>query len=131
MHPFRPIILAGVGFAVVSMLLPFASFPIVGSIDGLSADAWPALLPLVVLLLITLTSRWDLGFDPLAGIAAVGMGAASLIFSLVKVTDAIVAVRDTADATLGPGAWVLTAAAVVATAGAVYGVMTQSRYIGT
>ena len=116
---------------MVSMLLPFASFPIVGSIDGLTADAWPALLPLVVLLLITLTSRWDLGFDPLPGIAAVGMGAASLIFSLIKVTDAIVAVRDTTEATLGPGAWVLTAAAVVATAGAVYGVMTQSRYIAT
>ena len=113
------------------MLLPFASFPIVGSIDGLSADAWPALLPLVVLLLITLTSRWDLGFDPLPGIAAVGMGAASLIFSLVKVTDAVVAVRDTTGATLGPGVWVLTAAAVIATAGTVYGVMTQSRYIAT
>jgi hypothetical protein len=109
------------------MLLPFASFPIVGSIDGLSADAWPALLPLVVLLLITLTSPWDLGFDPLVGIAAVAMGAASLAFSLVKVTDAIVAVRDTADATLGPGVWVLTAAVVVATGGAAYGVMTQTR----
>jgi len=125
-HPFRPIVLAGVGFALLSMLLPFASFPVIGSIDGLSADAWPALLPLIPVVLLSLTGRWEHALGPTPGIAAVALCGLSLVFSLVKVADSIVSVRDTADATLGTGAWVLTAAVMVATSGAAFGSFSRS-----
>ena len=126
MHPSRPIVLAGVGFATLSMPLPFASFPIIGSVDGLSADAWPALLPLIPVLLLSLTGRWDHGLEPVAGIAAVALCGLSLVFSLGKVADSILAVRDTIGATLGVGAWVLTAAVTVATGGAAFGSFSRS-----
>lgn len=77
MHPFRLVVLGGTGFAVLSMLLPFASFPVVGTVDGVSADAWPALLPLVLVAITALTGRWDLGLGPVAGITAVTGAAAS------------------------------------------------------
>jgi len=125
-HPFRPIVLAGVGFALLSMLLPFASFPVIGSIDGLSADAWPALLPLIPVVLLALTGRWEHALGPTPGIAAVALCGLSLVFSLVKVADSIVSVRDTADATLGTGAWVLTAAVMVTTSGAAFGSFSRS-----
>ena len=126
MHPFRPIVLAGVGFALLSMLLPFASFPVIGSIDGLSADAWPALLPLIPVVLLSLTGRWEHALGPTPGIAAVALCGLSLVFSLVKVADSIVSVRDTADATLGTGAWVLAAAVMVTTSGAAFGSFSRS-----
>lgn len=126
MHPFRPIVLAGVGFAAVSMLLPFASFMFIGSVDGLSADAWPALLPLTVVALVALTGRWDLSLEPGPAVAAVALSGASLIFALVKVADAVVAVRDAPGATLGPGAWVLTAAVMVTTGGSAFGAFSRS-----
>lgn len=126
MRLFRPVVLAGVSFAVISILLPFASFPVVGSVDGLSADAWPALLPLIPLSLIAIIGRWDLGFDPIAGLTAVVLSALSLAFSLVKIADAVVSVRETSGATLGPGAWVLAISVGMATAGAAYGALTRS-----
>lgn len=126
MHPFRPIVLAGLGFAAISMLLPFASFRFVGSVSGLSADAWPALLPLTIVVLVALTGRWDLGLEPGPAIAAVALSGTALVFTLVKVADAIVAVRDTPGATLGPGAWVLTAAVLVATGGSAFGAFSRS-----
>jgi hypothetical protein len=55
MHPFRLVVIGGTGFGVLAMLLPFASFPVVGAVDGISADAWPALLPLMIVVVISLT----------------------------------------------------------------------------
>ena len=117
MHPARITVLGGTGFAVISMLLPFASFPIVGAVDGVSADAWPALLPLVLVVILTLRGRWDHGLEPIAGVTAVVAASASLVFALVKVADALVAVRETPGATMGPGAFVLSAATAVTVAG--------------
>lgn len=126
MHPFRLVVVGGTGFGVLAMLLPFASFPVVGAVDGLAADAWPALLPLLLVVLLALAGRWDLGFDPFPGVLAVAACAASLIFSVLKITDAVVAVRDTAGASMGPGSFVLVAAVVVVTGGTVTGVLTRS-----
>jgi len=125
-HPFRPIVLAGMGFAMLSMLLPFASFPVVGSVDGISADAWPALLPFIPLLVLVLTGRWNVSFAARPGIAAVALCGLSLAFSLVKLLDAVVSVRETAGATLGAGAWSLIAAVSVATGGAAFGAFSRS-----
>lgn len=126
MHPFRLVVLGGTGFAVLAMLLPFASFPVVGTVDGVTADAWPALLPLLVAALIALTGRSSQGLDAIAGVTAVTAGALALLFSLVKMTDAILAVRDTAGASLGPGGWVLSAATLVVTAAATTGALVRT-----
>jgi hypothetical protein len=126
MHPSRPVVLSGVAFAAVSMLLPFASFPIIGSVDGLSADAWPTLIPLIPVAILTMFGRWDLSYPPGVGILAVALSSVGLAFAVTKVGDAIVAVRSAAGATLGPGSWILAIASAVATAGAAYGVLSRS-----
>lgn len=126
MHASRPALLAGVGFAAVSMLLPFAFFPIGGSIDGISADAWPALVPLVPMSIVALRGDWGHGFDGRSGIVTVVLGGASLVFALVKVADAVVAVRGAQNATLGPGSMVLAAAVMLAVAGAAFGAFSRT-----
>ena len=126
MLPFRLIVLGSTAFAVVSMLLPFASFPVVGPVDGIAADAWPALLPLLLVALVAMTGRWDSGLEPAAGMLAVTAAGASLIFSVVKVTDAVLAVRATAGATLGPGSIVLAAAVLIATGAVAAGVLART-----
>lgn len=125
MQPFRLVVLGGIGFAVVSMLLPFASFPIVGVVDGIAADAWPALIPLTVVVVAMLVGPPDVSLSPTAGVVSVLGSSAALVFSLVKVADAIVAARETAGATVGPGSFVLSAAAVVATGGATVGALVR------
>ena len=125
MHPSRPVVLAGIGFAVVSVLLPFASFPIVGSVDGFKADAWPALIPLVPMAIIAVRGDWAHGFDSGSGIAAVVLGGLSLVFALVKVADAMVAVRNTTGATMGAGSVVLAGAVAVAVGGAASGAFSR------
>lgn len=125
MHPFRLVVIGGTGFGVLAMLLPFASFPVVGAVDGLAADAWPALIPLLLVVLITLVGRWDLGLDPLPGFVAVTACAASLVFAVVKITDALLAVRATAGASMGPGSFVLAAAILAVTGGATAGLLSS------
>jgi hypothetical protein len=105
------------------MLLPFVSLPILGPVDGLSADAWPALLPLIPLTVLVLDNRSENGFDAIPAIAAVVLIAISLVFAAVKLADALVAARSVAGATLGPGPWVLLGAVVVAAGGALSGVV--------
>lgn len=126
MHPFRLVVLGGTGFGVISMLLPFASFPVVGPVDGISADAWPALLPLIVVVVISLTGRWDGGLGGAAGVVAVLASGTALVFSVVKVADALVAVRDTAGGSMGPGGYVLLAAVLVTTAAAAVGALIRT-----
>lgn len=125
MHPYRLIVLTGVGFGVLSMLLPFASLPVRGPVDGLSADAWPALIALTPVVFIALNNRWDDGLESISAITAVGCAGMALVFAVVKVADAVVAVRDTAGATLGPGGWILVASCVAAVAGAAYGALVR------
>jgi len=126
MHPFRLVVIGGTGFGVLAMLLPFASFPVVGAVDGISADAWPALLPLMIVVVLSLTGRWDEGFGGTTGTIAVLASAAALVFSVVKLTDAVIAVRETAGAAVGPGGYVLIASVTVVTVGAAIGALSRS-----
>ena len=126
MHLSRIVIIGGTGFGVLAMLLPFASFPIVGSVDGISADAWPALLPLMVVALLAVTGRWREGLGPVAGIISVIAAAAALVFAVVKLTDAVLAVRSAAGANLGPGALVLLVSVLVVLGGAAAAALTRS-----
>jgi hypothetical protein len=121
-HPYRLAILSGTAFAVGSMLLPFVSLPVTGPVDGLSADAWPALLPLVPLVILILDGRWDGGLDAGAAITASLLVSASLLFGFVKLGDAVVAARSATEASLGPGGWVLVASLLIAAAGVATGV---------
>lgn len=126
MHPFRLAVLAGSAIGVVSMLLPFASFPVIGPVNGVSADAWPALLPLIVALLFSATGRWSNGLDAGPGLVAVIAGATALVFSIVKLGDAVIATRGTAGAALGPGGFVLAGAALCVTIAAAVGALVRT-----
>lgn len=126
MHPFRLVALGGAGISVLAMLLPFASFPVVGSVDGIAADAWPALIPILLVVIVSISGRWDLGLEPVAGIIALLGATAALVFSLVKVTDSVIAVRDTAGATVGPGGFVLAVSALVITAAVTAGTLVRT-----
>lgn len=126
MHPFRLVVLGGTAFAVAAMLLPFASFPVVGPVDGIGADAWPALIPLILVTLLALTGRWNRSWGAGAAVFGTTAALASLIFTMVKVADAVMAARSTEGATFGPGSVVLGMAVTVATAGAVYGTFSRT-----
>lgn len=125
MRPFRLIVLGSTAFAVVAMLLPFATFPVIGPVDGIAADAWPALIPLLIAMIVVMTTRWTDDLEPTAGLVAVFAAGASLLFCVVKISDAVIAVREAAGATLGPGSMVLTTAVAAVTAGVAAGVLSR------
>lgn len=125
MHPFRPMVLGGVGFSIVATLLPFASFPVAGTLDGLAADAWPALVLLAPVAAFTFLGPQQLGWSTGVGITAVVLAAGSFVLASAKVADASRAVGDVAGASLGPGSWVLAASTLVTLLGTVLGALAR------
>jgi len=124
MHPYRLTVLTGVGFATLAMLLPFLSLPVAGSVDGLSADAWPALVPLLPVALLVIDQRSEHGLAGLTAAIGAGLAGTAMIFATVKLADAIVAARSPG-ATLGAGVWVLTASVAAVLVGLAYGVFVR------
>lgn len=121
MHPWRPIVIGGALFASLAMLLPFATFPVAGVYDGLEAAAWPALLPLVPVVATAAIGDWSRGLRPLPAITFILLSAGSLLYAVVKIADAVVAVRSTEGASLGAGGFVLAGAVGVTLIGCVVG----------
>jgi hypothetical protein len=119
MHPWRPISLVGIAFAAVSLLFPFVTLPLLGVLDGISADAWPALLPLLPVAFAAALGDWTLSPRPWAAVALILLACSSVLFSVVKVVDANGAVSSVDDASLGAGPLVLLAGAVITLAGCV------------
>lgn len=119
MHPWRPIVLVGIAFAGLAMLFPFATFPVVGTLDGLAADAWPALLPLIPVAVRALVGDWSETPRPLGAVIVVALACCALLFAIVKLTDALVAVRAVTGAAPGAGPIVLIGGTLVAVAGTV------------
>jgi len=117
MHASRPVVLAGTVFAVLALFLPFARFPVVGSVDGLGSDAWPALLPLVPAVVIALLGDWTQGSRPFTGTVALVLACGGLLFAVVKFADALLSVRDVVGASFGTGAPVLMVAVAAVVAG--------------
>ncbi len=125
MHLYRLAVLSGTAFALGSILLPFLSLPVTGPVDGLSSDAWPALLPLAPLVILILDGRSEDGLEAGAAIAAALFVSASMLFGAVKLGDAILAGRSVPEASLGPGGLVLLAALLSAAGGVVAGVFVR------
>jgi hypothetical protein len=118
-HPWRPVALAGFGFAALAMLFPFVTLPVVGVIDGIEADAWPALIPLLPVLAAAVLGDRTEAPGPGAGVALVLLACSSLVFAIVKLSDAIIAVRNVAEGSVGAGPTVLVGGALVAMVGCV------------
>ncbi|MFH2072732.1 MAG: hypothetical protein ABIJ75_07785 [Actinomycetota bacterium] len=120
MHLSRLLVLIGVPAAAASLALPFATLPGAGRIAGIEGAAWPVMLLLgPVLLLFVLGDRVEAPVRPIAWLG-LALAVAALGFAVVKAIDAWKAAGDTAGA-VGPGAWVLPAAAAVVVAGASLG----------
>jgi len=117
-HLSRPVVLAGTAFAGMALLLPFVRLPVLGAIDGIGADAWPALLPAVPAVAAAVFGDWSRGNGPLVGTTALVLACAGLLFAVVKLADALIAIRGVDGASFGAGSPVLVAAMATVVAGA-------------
>ncbi|MBI5157462.1 MAG: hypothetical protein HZA58_05535 [Acidimicrobiia bacterium] len=117
MHLWRLITLVGTGFAALAMAFPFATLPVLGIIGGIEADAWPALLPLTPVAAAAVFGDRERGLRPPVAIAVILTACLAVLFAVFKLSDALVAVNDTAGASLGAGAFVLLGGTLIALAG--------------
>lgn len=118
MHPGRLVVAAGIVLSGLAVLLPFATFPVIGTVDGVDADAWPVLLPLAPVLLFSLAGDRTLGHRARSGIPSLIAACVAAVFASAKLADAIGAVRNAGEgAALGAGPWVMLAGTVIALAG--------------
>lgn len=120
MHRSRAVALAGVLLTAAALALPYATVGGLGTLDGLSADAWPVVLPAGALGVLALAgdrreppSRWAAVLGVLLALGAAG-------FAVLKVADARAAVAD-AGGSVGIGAWAVSAASLVLLGGAALG----------
>ena len=119
MHPWRPVAIVGTAFAAVSLLFPFVSFPVLGVVDGISADAWPALIPLLPVAIVAATGDWSVGPPPWVAVVLVLMACAAVLFAVVKAVDAALATQTVGEASVGAGPIVLVAGTLIALGGCV------------
>ena len=125
MHPWRIVTLSGSAICALALLLPLASFPVIGPVDGIDGQAWPVFIPIGLILLMVLVAPWREGLPPVPGVTAVILAASAVAFAAVKFADAVVAARDAAGS-LGAGSWLLLAGTVVVGIG---GVLSLSRKV--
>lgn len=117
MHPWRPIAIVGSAFAAVSLLFPFATLPVLGVLDGLEADAWPALIPLLPVVLVALIGDWGRGLRPGPAVGVIAAACLAVLFATAKLADAVLAVRAATGASMGAGAFVLLGGTLIALGG--------------
>jgi hypothetical protein len=128
MHPGRLVVAAGIVLSGLAVLLPFATFPVIGTVDGVEADAWPVLLPLALVLVFALAGDRTLGHRARSGIPSLITACVAGVFASAKVADAIGAVQDAGEgATLGAGPWVMLAGTVIAIVGEVLAMVIPPR----
>ena len=118
MHLHRPIVLAGAVFGVLALFLPFVRLPVMGPIDGIAGDGWPALAIAAPVVAKAAVGDWSRGNAPLVGIILTLVGCLATVFAAVKLADAIDAVRGLEGGALGPGAPLLVGAMALVAAGA-------------
>lgn len=99
------------------MLFPFATLPVLGILNGIDAAAWPALIPLLPVVLAALIGDWDRGLRPSAAIAVIVAACLSVVFAAVKLADAILAVRNASGGSVGAGGFVLVLGTLIALGG--------------
>ena len=125
MHLWRITAIAGVGLAGLSLLATFASFPFVGAVDGIEADAWPTLVPLVPVAVVAAFGDASEGIDAGPGLLLLVGTCAAIVFALVKTSDAVIATRAVASASVGIGPFGLVLGCTVAAAAVTVGIVTR------
>jgi len=118
-HPSRPVVLAGTGFAAIALMLPFVTLPVVGAVDGWRADAWPTLVALAPATAAALLGHRTRGSGNVVGSVILVTACAALVFAAVKLADSVLSVRGVGGASIGAGAPTLVAGTVVVVAGTV------------
>ena len=78
------------------MLFPFVTLPVLGILNGVGAEAWPALIPLLPVVLVAAIGDWNRALGPTAALTAIVTVCLGVVFAVVKLADAILAVRSTA-----------------------------------
>ncbi len=126
MHRSRLLILAGTAIAAGALFLPHLRSMPTGSVNGITGDSWPAAAVLGLAALLAVTGDRGEGFGPVRALAAIGLAAAAVLFTAVKLADASRA-ADLASGSIGYGIWVMGAGALVVLAGAL---LSRSRKLG-
>lgn len=120
-HPSRIVIVVGTALAAGSTLLPFISSDPTGSVRG-ARETFPVVALLIPLLVAALLGDRREGFPRWGAVTAALVAAVAMILSVVKMIDAMRAVRDLQsigiDAVIGLGPWVLAAGAFAGLMGA-------------
>ncbi len=120
MHPGRLVVTAGVVVAGLAVLFPFVDLPVIGTVDGVDGDAWPALIPLAAVLLPALLGDRSLGHRARSGVPSLVACCTAAVFASAKLADSVGAVRDAGEgASLGAGPWVMLVGTLVAIVGEV------------
>jgi hypothetical protein len=119
-------VLAGSGLAGAALFLTQVRFPVVGSVNGIDGDAWPVLIPLAPLLLLTLFGDRVEGYRPAAGLLGILFACAAVVFAAIKTADAVLAARS-AGGSVGAGPWLVLAATAVVVVGTVLGMSRRLR----
>jgi hypothetical protein len=128
MHPGRLVLLGGVVVAGMAVLLPFATLPVIGTVDGVDGDAWPVLIPIAVAAAASLVGDRTLGHRARSGIPVLVAACGALVFASAKAADAVAAVREAGEgASLGAGSWVMLAGTLVVVVGEVVAMVVPPR----
>jgi hypothetical protein len=120
MHPGRLVVVTGVVVTGTALLLPFATLPVIGTVDGVDGDGWPVMLPIAVTAMMALLGDRTVGHRARSGIPALVAACGALLFASAKAADAMAAVREAGEgASLGVGSWVMLAGTLIVIAGEV------------
>jgi len=120
-HRSRIVVLIGILITGVAVLLPFTRSPAAGTVNGIDGAAWPALLPLAIVLLIAVVGDRVEGNRLIPGIISTIFSCLAVVFTVVKINDGLLSVRGTEEASMGIGPWVLLAGTVIVVAGSLLG----------
>jgi hypothetical protein len=126
-HYSRLVSLSGVLTTGLALFLPQARFPVVGPVDGFDGDAWPVMLPLALVALLAVVGDRREGHGVAAGIPAVVLCCAALVFGVAKAVDAAAAAGAVEGGAVRAGPWVVLTGTAVALLGSL---LSFSRRIG-
>ena len=130
MHNSRWVIIAGSALAAIALFAPFFSAPLVETVNGFDADAWPAAALLVFPFLAAMAGDRAEGFHRITAVVLIALTDVAIVFAVFKLVDALRAARTARElvgsgsAGFGPG--LLLGATLIVLAGCV---MSLSRRV--
>ncbi len=116
MHRSRIVLVGAALVALAAMPLPHLQADLTGSVNGVTGDAWPAAVALVLLALLALVGDRAEGFGPGRVLVGLMLAGFAVVFTAVKAADASQA-ADLAGGSIGYGVWVLAVGAVLGVVG--------------